>query len=44
MIKNISNHITNNSLFAGMSETDIKDYIASVNADTYISDSSYIDS
>lgn len=38
MISNASN------LFANMSETDIKDYIASVDADSYISDSSYIDS
>lgn len=38
MISNASN------LFANMSESDIEDYIASANGDSYISDSSYIDS
>jgi len=38
MISNSSN------LFANMSESDIEDYIASTNADSYISDSSYVDS
>lgn len=38
MISNASN------LFANMSDSDIEDYIASVDADTYISDSSYVDS
>lgn len=32
------------NLFANMSDSDIEDYIASVDADSYISDSSYIDS
>lgn len=31
------------NLFANMSESDIKDYIASADADSYISDSSYVD-
>ena len=43
-LKNISNIMISNAsnLFANMSESDIEDYIASVDADSYISDSSYV--